>query len=182
MKYHKEGHYHLYNRGVDRRDIFFDNRDYLFFLKRFKLFKTRYKVSVISYCLMPNHFHLFLKQNSEKHSIGKMIGDLTNSYTKAINVKYERIGVLFEGPTKSKSVEENSHFLWLVKYILTNPVRAGLSQKVEDWEYSSAQDLLGLRDGTLVEKGEVLSWFESPSHFSDFIRDEGLKFDYSIFF
>ena len=119
-------YYHLYNRGVNRENIFFENDNYLFFLERLKYYKDKYGITILCYCLMPNHFHLFVEVSSDRNSIGYMIGDLTNSYTKAINKKYGRTGVLFGGRTKKRIIEKENYFIWLFKYILLNPVEAKL--------------------------------------------------------
>jgi REP element-mobilizing transposase RayT len=110
---------------------------------------------------MPNHFHLFVKQTTHDYTIGKYIGDLQNSYTKYINKKYERSGVLFQGPAKTKIIENEDYFIWLFKYILENPCRANFVKYISDWEYSSARDYLGLRKGRLNDMEEISGRFSS---------------------
>ena len=75
---------------------------------------------------MPNHFHLFVWQTVQDKPISKFISDLINSYTKSINKKYKRSGVLFEGETKNKVIYDERTFPSLTKYIFLNPVRANL--------------------------------------------------------
>jgi REP element-mobilizing transposase RayT len=178
--YFKNTYHHLYNRGVNKQKIFFDDKDYLFFLRRLGEYKEKYKISVLSYCLMPNHYHLFVKQLTQKHKVGKFIGDLTNSYTKATNKRYNRSGVLFAGPNKSILIKNQNYFIWLVKYILMNPVEAGLVSKPEEWRYSSARDFYGFRNGKLPDKKEILSQFHSIEHFKSFIESKD-DFDYGKF-
>ena len=179
-KYYKNNYYHLYNRGVLKNTIFFDRNDYLFFLRKLKMFRSKYFISIICYCLLPNHFHLFVKQNTDKFTIGKFIGDLTNSYTKTINKKYNQSGVLFQGPTKNKHIDKQEYFIWLCKYILLNPVKSGLVQKTEQWEFSCIRDLYSLRDGTLVEKEEILSNFSTLTEFKKFIEEPIEQYEFSI--
>ncbi len=99
-----KSYFHLFNRGVNGANIYYEKDNYIFFLDRLKKCKDKYDISILCYCLMPNHFHLFVKESSNQDSIGYMIGDLTNSYTKAINKKYNRTGVLFGGRTKKKII------------------------------------------------------------------------------
>ncbi len=107
----KGEYYHVFNRGVDKRDIF-TNKDelYLFFnrLKRMKRKKGKEVlddneklVSIIAYCLLPNHFHLLLKQESE-NGITKFMHRLCNSYVKVFNHSHKRSGSLFQGRFKAK--------------------------------------------------------------------------------
>jgi putative transposase len=179
--YFKDTYHHLYNRGINRQEIFFDKKDYLFFLKRLREYKEKYRISILCYCLMPNHFHLFVKQLTDEYSIGKFIGDLINSYTKATNKRYNRNGFLFESRTKSKWIENNEYFIWLCKYILINPVRSNIVKQPDHWEYSCAKDYYGLRNGILIDKEEILSQFHAIEDFRLFIEENKDKFDYTIF-
>jgi len=63
--FYKNTYHHLYNRGANKAKIFFDEESYLYFLRRLKHYKNKYDIKILSYCLMPNHFHIFVKQQSE---------------------------------------------------------------------------------------------------------------------
>jgi REP element-mobilizing transposase RayT len=91
------GHYHIYNRGANRQPIFRDDENYRFLLGRVKEAAAEWQASVLAYCLMPNHFHFVLRQDSE-HPLSGFVQAVFNSYTKAFNKRYERSGTLFEGP------------------------------------------------------------------------------------
>ncbi len=175
-------YHHLYNRGVNRKRIFYDNNDYKYFLKKLGEYKDKYSVRIICYCLLPNHFHLFIKQLTVENSIGKFIGTLTNSYTKAFNKKYDRTGILFEGRTKNKPIINEDYFLWLCKYILKNPVDAGLTKSPEDWKYSSAQEYFNLDEPDITYTKEILDRFNSKKEFIGFINYDKRQFDYSLLF
>lgn len=176
--FHKNTFHHLYNRGANKQNIFLDDNDYLFFIRRLKHYKTKYNISILSYCLMKNHFHLFVKQNFHELSISKFISDVLNSYTKSINKKYSRSGTLFESKTKSKQIEDENYFVWVIKYILENPIKAGIKSKIYDWHYSNAKDLLGFRKGTLCDNEEVFSYFQSEEQMKDFLLDKDINVDY----
>ncbi|KAA3657939.1 MAG: transposase, partial [Calditrichaeota bacterium] len=77
-------YYHVYNRGANRDKIFREDENYLFLLKRLGKFALKFNISVIAYCLIPNHYHFLLRQNSEK-SINDFMQRTFNSYTKAFN-------------------------------------------------------------------------------------------------
>jgi len=95
---------------------------------------------LIAYCLMPNHFHLLLKQNSEI-PISKLISKICTSFSKYFNLKYERVGSVFQDQFKSVLVESDEQIRWLIEYIHSNPVKAGIVSKAEDYLYSSKRNV-----------------------------------------
>ncbi len=146
--FYKNTYHHLYNRGVFKQDIFPELSSYYYFLRLLKYYKNKYKVEILTYCLMPNHFHLFGYQITEENSISPFIASLLNSYTKGVNKFFGKAGTLFESKIKSRQITDESYFKWVIKYILENPVKAGLSVSIIDWEFSNAKDLLNNRRGT----------------------------------
>ncbi len=147
-------YYHFYNRGNNREHIFSERENYLFFLRQLRKYLLP-SAEVTAYCLMPNHYHLILllKESNISHQMQLF----SISYTKAFNKRYSRTGSLFEGAFKSKHIDKDSYLLHLSRYIHLNPVRAGLVRKPEDWEYSSYQDYIGIRNGTLPSRKTVMS-------------------------
>ncbi len=125
-KMHQAGYYyHVYNRGCNRERLFVNDENYLFLLKRAKSYLSEYPLSVIAYCLMPNHYH-FLCRPEEDDSLSRYIQRLFNSYTQAFNKQQGRSGTLFEGRYKSILVDTDEYVIHLCRYIHVNPVRAGL--------------------------------------------------------
>jgi putative transposase len=179
--FYKNTYYHIYNRGVEKRKIFIDDKDYTFFLKRMKQYKTKQKISLLCYSLMPNHFHMFVKQNLEDKTIGKFIADLINSYTKAFNKRYGRSGVLLQGPTKSIEVDNPGYFIWLCKYILRNPVKAKLVEHPVNWVYSSAGEYYGIKSADLTDIEDMLTCFKTLDELKKFIDEKDDDFDYDVF-
>src|ERR1035437_2003574 len=110
---------------------------------------------------MQNHFHLFVRQLTKEYSTLKFISALTNSYTKGFNKCFDRSGVLFGSKTQSKQIIDKVEFKWLIKYILENPFKAGLVNKITDWEYSNAKDLFGMRKVSLCKIDLVKSFFQN---------------------
>lgn len=134
--------YHVFNRGVEKRSIFLDRKDYLRFLETldfyrlsptpvklsdFRRNKGKYNksidqnelVKILCYCLMPNHYHLLVQQLNE-NGISTFLRKLSDSYTKYFNTKYERIGPLFQGTFKAKIIESDEYLLYVSKYIHKN--------------------------------------------------------------
>ncbi|MGB8316671.1 MAG: transposase [Ignavibacteriaceae bacterium] len=169
--FQEDTYHHLYNRGVNRGEIFFDLNDYLFFQRRLLKYKLKYSIKVLCYCLMPNHFHLFVWQTLKDKPLSKFISDLINSYTKSINKKYKRSGVLFESETKNKIIYDEKTYPALVKYILMNPVRANLCRTSEEYEFSSAKEIMKLTPYNITD--EIISnYFESIEKFREYMVGE----------
>jgi len=147
--YVENGYYHLYNRGVEKRNIFLDQQDYGVFLCYLKEYltprdekqlkkilantKTSYRekakilkilalnnfseeITLIAYCLMPNHFHFLLKQKNAG-SIDQLMNSLGTRYTMYFNKKYNRVGVLYQGVYKAVLVSTDDQLLHLTRYI-----------------------------------------------------------------
>ena len=106
--FYKDTYHHLYNRGANKQLIFFEKTNYTYFLEKLRNYKGKYKIEVLSYCLMPNHFHLFVRQLQNELSISDFISSLLNSYTKSINKSYKRNGTLFESKTKNKQILDDT--------------------------------------------------------------------------
>jgi len=168
--------YHIFNRGVNRQEIFFEPRNWDFFLKRLRKYFTPDRAEVIAYCLMPNHYHLLvcLKTNDFSQKVMQPFG---TSYTKAINKKQQRVGPLLQGNFKGIHVTSSNYLLHLSRYIHRNPVEAGLVKNPEDWEYSSYRDYIGLRKGTLPRMNVILGEFYDVAEYVQFVMDEGVAYD-----
>ena len=169
--YLKDTYHHIYNRGVIYEPIFREPHDYFYFLDKTYKYKLKYKISVLCYCLMPTHYHFFVKQLTDDFKIGQFIGDLTNCYTKAYNNKYHRSGVILAGTNQSKWITNEKYFFQLLAYILNNPVNAGLVSKASEWEYSSAKDYFGMRRSSLIDQEEILKNYKSRIEIRSFIEN-----------
>lgn len=163
-------YYHLYNRGNNHENIFLERDNYLYFLKLWKKYLPASVVEIISYCLMPNHYHFLIYLKTDEFS--KRIQPLLLAYTNAFNRKYNRIGSIFQGRFKAKHIFKNEYLLHLSRYIHLNPVRAGLVSTAEEWEFSSYQDFIGLRKGRLPNPGIVMNHFESSNDYKEFVEED----------
>lgn len=162
--------YHTFNRGNQKQSIFFERENYLFFLRRLGQCVHKYGSLVLCYCLMPNHYHICFKEVVE-NGISNALSSLQTSYAKAINKRYNRTGHLWEDTFKAVAVESEESLLHLSRYIHLNPVKAGLAAKAEEWEFSSYRDIIGLRNGSLPQKQHILSSFDSPAGYRQFVEE-----------
>jgi len=167
--------YHIYNQGNNREKIFFEKRNYLFFLKKVRIHLLPH-LELLAYCLMPNHFH-FLAYTKSNFDYQKYINDLRtflSSYTKAINKQEERSGSLFRQNTKSKNIsdanEEYFYGQYCLHYIHQNPLRAGLVTDIEEWRFSSYPDYIRIRNGSLCNKKLAVELLRLPVGSKEFIK------------
>lgn len=182
MNFEKEHLYHIYNQGNNKQKIFFEDRNYLFFLKKIKTHITPY-ADVLAWCLMPNHFHLMVRVKietggttlSRTPSFNASIGIMLASYTRAINKQQNTTGSLFRSKTKAECLNcfegltpsffdsngvtkinisnpEVEYSQVCFNYIHQNPVKAKLVKTETDWEFSSAKEYYGNRSGNLINK------------------------------
>lgn len=189
----ENGYYHVYNRGVDKRIIFEDEQDYTVFLHfikvllsplpekqlhplaeltgfdpiRFRPLLTTLhgKVDLVAYCLMPNHFHLLLKQ-VPLNGMSEFMRRLATCYVMYFNRKYERSGYLFQGRYKAVLVTEDSYLLHLSRYIHLNPYELTGSDlvklvKLSTYPYSSYACYLGRKNAEWLNPTPILSFFKS---------------------
>jgi putative transposase len=195
----KDGYYHVYNRGVEKRIIFqeqFDFKVFLNYLKEalsvptdplknkinFTLKGTTFKgipritknfynkIDLFCFCLMPNHFHLLLKQNSES-DLQEFMQSLIVRYSMYFNKKYKRVGQLFQGRYKAVLVTEDRYLLHLSRYIHLNP--SEYSNDLTE-AYSSYADYLKLRNTEWVKPNIILKFFERKV-FLDFQKFNSYK-------
>ena len=156
MKINSDTYYHIYNRGNNKELIIFEEENYIFFLSQFKKHVSPF-CDVYSYCLMPNHFHFFLRIN-DKVKFDAGIKNFFISYSKSINKRYGRVGSLFQGRYKASEITSDSYYTTIITYIHQNPVVAGLVRNMYDYKFSSYPAYLSDKPTTL-NKTEVLEWF-----------------------
>lgn len=130
----ESGFYHAINRGVSRSTIFEDDEDYLVFLRLIESSMKRAPIEVHAYCLMPNHYHLLLRDTEQ--NLSAFMRHLGASYALYFNEKYERVGSLFQSRFKSECVEDDAYFLTVLRYILQNPAKAGIA-RMDAYPWSS---------------------------------------------
>lgn len=181
--YTKGGYYHIYNRGVDKRAIFIDEQDCSVFLYYLKLYlsspgyllreqyitpQLMYKITkmnlsnevlLLSFAIMPNHFHLQLKQHT-KDGIEKLMRRVSTAYVQYFNRKHKRVGTLFESTYKAVSLETTEQYLYLSSYIHRNPMKL-TNSTIDFTQFSSYPYYLGMKNASWVNIDEILAFFRS---------------------
>lgn len=162
----ENGYYHLYNRGVEKRNIFLDKQDYtvfLYFLKKYldsKLGSDPHSVAkevdLMAFCLMPNHYHLLARQKTLA-GITKLIRAVCTNYVMYFNKKYDRVGTLFQGKYKAVMVSNDNYLLHISRYIHLNPF-PGSDPKI--YNYSSYSYYLGNKNANWLKTAEILAYFK----------------------
>jgi putative transposase len=163
--------YHVYNRGVDRARIFAEPRNYLYLLGKVKELVGDLSISVVAYCLMPNHYHFVLRQDGEA-PISLFIQRLFQTYSQAFNKQQGRRGPLFEGRFRHVLVACDEYAVHLCRYVHWNPVAARLVSSPGEWPYSNYLEWIDERRGTLVDREFVRQYFRIPAAYRAFVLDD----------
>lgn len=187
----ENSYHHVYNRGVEKRNIFLDEQDYRIFLYYLfiyllplkevlskypdlpiRLYKTNLhgKVELLSYCLMPNHFHFLLKQTTVD-GISRLLKQLTNAYTLYFNQKYKRVGGLMQGNFKSVEVVTDELLLHVSRYIHLNPVSSEIVASPEAYKWSSYQEY-SQNVKFICNTNLILHFFPTAETYLNFINDQ----------
>lgn len=127
--------YHVTARGNARADIYIDDSDREIFLGIVGKVATRYNWLCHAYCLMTNHYHLLVE--TPDGNISQGMRQLNGIYTQTFNRRHEKVGHIFQGRFKGIIVEKESHLLELCRYVVLNPVRAGMALTPQKWRWSS---------------------------------------------
>ncbi len=172
------GHYyHIYNRGNDKGDIFFERRNYPYFLKLYK----KYIVPIAdtyAYCLMKNHFHLLVRLKTvEEQWLAlrpadddkvldptQQFSNMFNSYAKSINKAYDRSGSLFQKHFGRVLVNSDRYFIYLITYIHRNPQKHGFVTDYRTYPYSSYRAIRS-QSPSQLENETALAWFGDVAAF-----------------
>uniref|UniRef100_E6QXI3 Transposase IS200-like domain-containing protein n=1 Tax=mine drainage metagenome TaxID=410659 RepID=E6QXI3_9ZZZZ len=134
--------YHVTTRGDGREAIFLDDEDRKLFLSLFSETIRNFNWVVLAYCLMDNHYHLFIE--TPDGNLSKGMRQLNGVYTQKFNRRHERVGHVFQGRYKAIIVQKESYLMELARYTVLNPVRARMVPHPEEWAWSSYRATAGL--------------------------------------
>ena len=159
---HRDGIYHIYNRGINGENIFINDQNKIYFLSLLiKYIKN--KANVFAYCLMSNHFHLLLQICSEENEITQALSNLFNAYAKAFNKATDRTGSLFEKHFKRIHVDSEEYLRQLIVYIHLNPLHH-VNADYEQYRFSSYSSFLSEKE-TNLSRSDVISLFGDIHNF-----------------
>lgn len=170
--------YHIYNRGNNSQKVFFETRNYDFFLTKIRK-HVGPLCDILAYCLMPNHFHILIAKRdgapsdglspSDGFELERAVGVVLRSYTQAINKAHNRTGSLFQQKTKFKEIKTNLQAQICMYYIHQNPVKAKLVSRLEDWSFSSFNEYYNSNDA-VSNFAEASLILDLPKSKNDFIK------------
>jgi len=197
-----ENIYHVFNRGVNRQPIFLTKRDYARAVELLKYYSAenpplRYskfliqpnkerermlselqtqqkRADIICFCLMPNHFHLLLKQNQE-NGLTSFVRNFQISYTRYFNVKRKRIGPLLQGQFKAVRIETDDQLLHVSRYIHLNPYSSYIVKHIEQldvYPWSSYMEYTGVIETQICQKDLVFSNIKDTKEYKKFVSDQ----------
>ena len=176
-KYQIGGFYHIYNRGVEKREIFMEKRDYTYFLYKLKAYLEplpKYtnhgaNVRLLAYALMPNHFHLIVR-NDRQRGIEAFMRSLGTSYSMYFNKKYNRVGHLFQGSYKAGLIKSEGDLLLKTRYVHRNPEEIWRGN-LEDYPYSNYGYYLQEKEKPWLDRRMILEYFQGGSReYKEFVE------------
>ncbi len=182
----EDHYYHIYNRGNNGDNLFFQDRNYRYFLQKYDAYLSPY-VETYAFCLLPNHFHLLVRiknfsdlpqmQQTLRHGnewitsperiISEQFRRFFVSYAKSVKIQEERTGSLFEKNFRRKQVDSEQYFTTLVAYIHQNPQTHGICADYTDYPYSSYQRIIDPKPTRLM-KSFVIDWFGGVATYIQF--------------
>jgi len=179
--------YHIYNRGINKELIFFNNSNYVHFLNRFDYYLAKF-IDVYVYRLLPNHFHFLVKVKKEddiknlpgfenlegfyssiNNPISKAFSNFFNAYVKAVNKQQNRYGSLFQKNYKRKLIDKDDYLTRIIYYIHLNPVIHNITDIFENYKFSSYRSMI-MNKNTRLKRKEILMLFNGKENFIRFHR------------
>lgn len=172
--------YHVYNRGVNKQQIFLDDQDYAVFLNLFKRYlndepakdnKGREylwlynDIELLAYCLMPNHFHALIYQTNPQ-AMTRLFRSVTTTYGMYFNKKYKRVGPLFQSRFRASMILNDGHLDHISRYIHLNP------KEYKKWRFSSLPFYLGKQSASWLRPERILNLFDNDiATYEKFLSD-----------
>jgi len=156
-------YYHIYNRGINSCAIFKNSRNYVHFLNLLSRHLLPH-ITVLSYCLLINHFHLVIYVNSDHKIVTQKFSNFFNAYAKSFNKEQDRTGSLFEKHFKRIRLQSESYLKNLIIYTHTNPQKHGFIENFKDYRYSSYDKII-LENSQLIDYKSVINLFDDIDNF-----------------
>ena len=153
--------YHVLNRGNGGATVFHKDGDYGAFLDLLATAKCKFPVKLFSFCVMPSHFHVVLQPVTDK-ALSSFMRWWQTSYARWYHQHHRSRGHLWQGRFRSFPIQQDGHFLTVVRYVLCNPIRAGLVQRIDQWPWSSRQQQALLDPWPVELPPDWDQWADTP--------------------
>ena len=161
--------YHVLNRGNAQNEVFHNDGDYGSFLKLLNQANERVSMRLLSFCLMPNHFHLVAWPRNDG-DLSRWMQWLMTSHVRRYHRHYDSSGHVWQGRFKAFPIQSDEHLLTVMRYVERNPVRAKTIpiRKAQNWSWSSAgtppsdYEVVKLHAGPIKKKANWINWVNQP--------------------
>ena len=168
--------FHVMSQGINKEFIFNNAVDIKFYIKNMYEIKDKYHIEIIAYCIMNNHTHLLIKTNIIKN-LSKYMNCLNTKYGLYYNKKYNRVGYVFRDRYKAEGIYSEKQLYHCIKYIFNNPVKAGICNKAEEYEFSNYKKM---KDNYEEEEYDFIDVEEDKREIgrkivNDFLKQKGLQ-------
>lgn len=187
----KDNFYHIFNRGNYKSTIFFSNRDYGRFLDKLRSYKDEFKVEIVSFSLLPNHFHLLVKPRRDD-ATQNLMKNLLSSHSHYLSTKHSRPGHLFQSRFKAKLIPDEASFLQLFRYIALQPIKdiiltphfiwkgnnrnlkwsTPLIRKLRSFRWGSYREYLDPSEGDVTSKEDVFGLLKTRREIVSFVESK----------
>jgi REP element-mobilizing transposase RayT len=171
MRYEPEKYYHVYNKGVNNKALFHSQENYRYCLQLLHKYAVENNVSVLAYCLMPDHYHVMLQQHGDG-SIQRCLQATFKEYTQSFNQEHQRSGTLFDGRAKAHEVDNDLYIVQLCADIHLHPVSAQLIHTPEEWEFSDYKEWIDIRQSDITDLSLRNSFFDNGKQYRNFIESQ----------
>ncbi len=161
------GMYHVMMRGINKQHIFHESVDYRCFLDGLRIYREICGFQLYAWCLMPNHVHLLIGESPRGETVSQIMKRIGAKYVYWYNLRYERVGPLFQERFKSEAVKDDAYFLTVLRYIHRNPLKAGIADGLIGYPHSSYASYLAEDPNcpldtsklfSLISQSEFESW------------------------
>jgi len=145
--------YHIITRGNQKQTVFRDSEDFQRYLLLLEKYKRKFRFKLYCFCFMPNHVHLIIEVENPQE-LQRLMKGLNLSYSLYFNIKYNKVGHLWQDRFKSKIIEKDDYFLECINYIEANPVRASIVNSISEYPWNSF--VFRMRNDGILDKIDLV--------------------------
>jgi len=164
-------YYHIYNRVIEGRKLFYEEQNYILYLKLLKEVDFSSCCRLCAYCLMPTHYH-YLVQITDADVFPKKMSYFLNRYLKSLSSAKDETGRYFKNRFQAKLIDNDEYLIMVCGYIHLNPIKANLVTSLAQWPYSNYLEFIGKRNGTLWDRTFFETYIRSPEQYEHYLRSK----------